>query len=345
MKTIAVSDLGEYYYGDYKEPFVQLEGAQPGYPRGALLVAKDGSGKLLCAYCRDESKPTGQRGRTFHNLGNHARLTHGLRAADYKREVGLLQKSALVSERGRQMSIATALRRGPRGGLPPSPRGVFGHGVADRGDVFTGKRAPEYQNKTGQCFAQMIAAARSVSVSGRPVTFSALRKVGIHERAVRRYVWSIERLRQLVGSAEPGRQVHMTPDVMLLGLRSLAVELGRTPTGSDLRRFGLPHQRTYQNHFGTYAAACARAGLPANLPVARPIAADESLAIVASYAATGSIGIVASRTSIGPERVKRCLASFGISPLPTNHRLRRPQMEFAATLARRLAGWPEGMSV
>ena len=96
MKKIAVGDLGEFWYGDYKEPFEQLEGAVPGYPVGVVL--KDDDGLLLCAYC----------GKVYKNLGNHSAKTHGMSASEYKDEVGLLRKSALVSEQLRMMTSANS---------------------------------------------------------------------------------------------------------------------------------------------------------------------------------------------------------------------------------------------
>ena len=104
VKKIAVGDLGEFWYGDYKEPFEQLEGAVPGYPVGVVL--KDDAGLLLCAYC----------GKVYKNLGAHAAKTHGLSAKEYKDETGLLRKSALVSEQTRMMASASALR--DAGGWP-----------------------------------------------------------------------------------------------------------------------------------------------------------------------------------------------------------------------------------
>jgi len=330
MKKIAVGDLGEFWYGDYKEPFVQLEGAVPGYPQGVVLKADDG--KLLCPWC----------GRTFDHLGNHSRLAHGLPARQFKEEVGLLQKTALISERHRQALIASGLRRWRAGAMPPpSIKGEFGHGraVPPRANW---QQTAEAENRTGQCLAQMVAVARSIAGQGLSVTHAQLRRYGIGEGTVTRYAGSIERLRTWVKSRPPQQtQRRLSENEMLEGLVAVALDLGRTPTRSDIRRYGLPATTTYANHFGSYGAACKRVKLPINLPVPRPISGDERLAIITAYAVYPSMEYVRGITHLSLERVRAVLASFDIEPLPTNHRGREAQRALAADIARRFAGWPE----
>lgn len=347
MKKIAVGDLGEFWYGDYKEPFVQLEGAVEGYPQGVLVKADDG--KLLCAYCRDESKPIGQRGRTFHNLGNHARLKHGLPAPAYKRAVGLLQGSALVSERERMRSTALGFRRLALGQMPPiSPKGTWAggdmtHRPNGRADTV---RTPEWLNKTGQCAAQMLAVCRSIQASGERVTHRALRARGISEKVVNRLYGDINGLRREVDES-PGQFVGMgrghkwTRNSLLALLRNLAAALGRTPARSDLRRYGLPATTTFANYFGSYKAACRAAGLPVNVPMPKPDDPDEDLRIVASFASLGSIDGVARRQGISFDRAVRILARYGIEGVHWRSRRRGEVMDRAAEIARHLAGWPD----
>ena len=139
VKKIAVGDLGEFWYGDYKEPFEQLEGAVPGYPVGVVL--KDDAGLLLCAWC----------GKVYKNLGAHSAKTHGMSANQYKDEAGLLRKSALVSEQTRMMNSAQGFRLRAAGifrtpTLEDSRRAAWQGGSA----VANRERPAEALNKTGR---------------------------------------------------------------------------------------------------------------------------------------------------------------------------------------------------
>jgi len=51
---------------------------------------------------------------------------------------------------------------------------------------------------------------------------------------------------------------------LLLWLRDLAEEIGRTPRTFELTKFSLPHQKTYERYFGGYMIACELAGLIPN---------------------------------------------------------------------------------
>lgn len=319
MKKIAVGDLGEFWYGDYKEPFVQLDGAVPGYPQGVLL--KDDAGRLLCAYC----------GKTFDNLGNHARLKHGLPAAEYKREVGLLQKSALKSERARLKDVANTQRRRAQGW---APGGVL-KGNRSRANRLGGtpKRTPEVLNRTGRCYAQVLAVARSLKP--HQMTFRELRQRGISQRTVALYFGTLDHLRDLAGHPRKNLR-RWTDDELLTGLRSVAAEIGRTPSISDLARYGLPPHVTYAYHFGSYAEACRRAGLQANVP-----AADGSVevAFLSAYSVTGNIHKACRTAGVGRDRADRILARYGFPFGSYDHRFDGARRAWAADMARRLSGW------
>lgn len=329
MKKIAVGDLGEFWYGDYKEPFVQLEGAVPGYPQGVIL--KDDDGKLLCAFC----------GKTYDNLGNHAVRKHGLHAREYKQEVGLLQGSALLSERGRQAVVAQGLRLGRRRGQKEHMRriGKLVRPYQQRSNL----NPTERQNKTGRCYAQVLAVARNIAAKGHRVSQKRLAAVGINQNVVERMFGNYDELNRLVGGAYSANVPHRLPnDVLLSGLRQLAIRLQRTPARSDLRRYGLSSAATYSSRFGTYTRACELAGLT---PYWLPPSPHEHVAILNVYAMTGRISDVVKSTGRGQETVVAVLSRYGIATLPPHFVTERRRMkELAGEIARRIAGEQEAVA-
>lgn len=318
MKKIAVGDLGEFWYGDYKEPFEQLEGGVPGHPVGVVLKADDG--KLLCAFC----------GKTYENLGQHARHSHGLHAVDYKREVGLLKKSALVSERVRSQMAAGSLRAARRQGFGNAAWRQRYPTVTSAGSSW--QRLPEQLNKTGRCLAQVLASGRAEVRERGYLSSHRMRLRGITQGVVERYFGTWEAYRQAVG-APRGRRVWQSSE-MLLALRSLAATLGRTPTQSDMRRYGMPSASAYIDHFGSFADACRRAGLDPNLPVA--MTEEIELQVLTAYATTGSLSKTAALVPVGLPAVRALFARYGFPYAPE---YRGPgRREWAAEMARRLAG-------
>lgn len=303
MRKIAVGDLGEFWYGDYKEPFEQLEGGIPGHPVGVVL--KDDSGKLLCAYC----------GKTYDNLGSHTVKVHGMSADAYKSEVGLLSKSALVSEKGRQRRIATGLRLHASGKMFNGKRvdpTVPGETGQRRKGKDSNQWTPEYLNKTGRCRAQVLAVARSESKSGK-LHYRALAKHGIGRTTVELYFGSIENLCALIGVRR--LRPHKYDDRELLdALRNLARELGRSPTNSDLRRFGLPTHRTFMKRWGTWHDTLRAAGLAPSvvLPVGREDE-DYVVDVLSRYAAGQTATRIAHDLHTSIIRISAIFDRYGIS--------------------------------
>ncbi len=329
MKKIAVGDLGEFWYGDYKEPFEELEGGIPGYPRGALLVEDAGDrpgDRLLCAFC----------GAVKHNLGNHARLRHGLHAADYKREVGLLQKSALVSESLRQKMVARSLRLVASGvtGLKP---GNTTHQLRRFSRGGTPKLTAEQLNKTGRCREQVKAVAAQLAREGR-LTYRSLRAVGIYQGTVDRYFGPISELRRLLGTDPRPRRV-LSDDELIASLRQLATVLGRTPAASDLRRHGMPSTPTYIKRFGSFVNACRKAGLQPNLPT--PSGPDRDVAFLVAYATLGNIHKACRVVGMAYPTAASILSTHGFPFGSYEQRYSNDRKEWASEMARRLAGWPD----
>lgn len=333
MKKIALGNLGEFWYGDYKEPFVQQEGAVPGYPHGVLLYDHDL--KPACALC----------GKTFHSLALHANQKHGLPASEYKREMGLRQVTSLVSEHRRQHYMALGLRSTARGGLPT--RFVEQqHGGSRAKGTSNGMHLEEVRNKSGRCYAQAIEIGKSLLATGRPITTATLRGKGIGRGTLTTLFGDINGFRRVCGDPKVnhlvGRADHSYTDGELISvLRNAGLSLGRTPTTSDLKRLGLPSDTAFRNHFGNYSEACRRAGLQVNVPMARPTTEDEMLAIVSTYASTGSHTKTREVVGVSMDRVMRLLRSFGIEPVHYKNPLRRRQMDAAVRIARRLAGYDE----
>ena len=317
MKKIAVGDLGEFWYGDYKEPFEQLEGAVTGHPKGVDLT--DDEGKILCAFC----------GKTFHNLGLHAKHSHFSSAAEYKREVGLLQGSALVSERVRVSMIAGSKRVNQV--RRSKPAGFVSH---TGGNFY---RQPEYLNRTGRCYAQVIEVGKNIVAAGGRINRPTLQARGIGPLLIEAYFGSYDEFRRLLGTSVVGRR-RWSDDQLLSVLTALAEKIGRTPAVSDLHRYGLPDQATFCGHFGSYGNACRAAGLDPNLPT--PQTLDIEVAVLTAYATIGSIKRAARAVGIGSPLAAKVLEKYG-APFfvggygPTSTKERR---EWAGNMARRLAG-------
>jgi hypothetical protein len=343
VPTTIQTVTGEFWYDGYKEPLVQLDSGFPGQPQGVQLKAA-GSDQLACAFC----------GKAYHNLGIHAARKHGLKAPEYKREVGLLQKSALVSETTRMRNTAHALR------VARTSR--FGHGDRARAVAASkaalvslrkfghGKASPEARNLGGHCYAQVIAVAREVQRQYGKITDARMRRHRIHGAIINTYFGSWENFLRHMNETVQRSGREWRDDDLLTALRSLAEELGRTPTVSDMKRYGLPWRQTYKEHFGSWQAACERAGIPwrGNGGMPRPYTEEEDIAVLSAYAILGSIYKVGRKLQISTERAGAILGRFGIGSLNSafghSEPQRREQMALAATVAARIAGWPEEVS-
>lgn len=298
MKKIALGDLGEFWYGDYKEPFEQLEGGVPGHPVGVVL--KDDAGRVLCAYC----------GKTFESLGPHVRRAHGMSGKEYKQEVGLLMKSSLVSEKLRVRLVSRIMKRIENGTAPvldSKPRGN-----PDNRGRKSGKWAPEALNLTGRCYSQVIAVAQSISRETGRITYPELKKRGIGKKLVRAYFTDLKTL-QVISGAKVGRPSY-TDDELKNMLVSLASEIGRTPSKSDIVRYGLP-MNTLARRWGGYSKACAAAGLDPNL---RAPAESFRGRVMVAYSITPTIRDVCRSLGVSQKTVEKALRFYGF-PFSVSH--------------------------
>lgn len=324
-RKIAVGDLGEFWYGNYKDPFLQLEGAVPGYPQGALL--KDDAGCLLCAYC----------GKTFKSLPNHINKAHGLSAAEYKESVGLLQKSALVSESIRQSRIRTALRNRSHGVFKDPTQEAVTKSLEQRRVNRRGHFPPEKQNLTGRCYAQILEVARQIVREDGRVTIGRLAKRGIWQHNIEMMFGSLANLARL--ASDRRRFGAWTPTELTNALRSLGDKLGRTPSSSDLSRYGLPTLMAYYRAFGSYIAACEQAGLQPYQWV--PKDPQSEAARLLAWATTGDVVKAGAAAGVSSTAIRNTLAKYGIPAMPPGGGLHVQRVEarnLAADIAARLDG-------
>lgn len=324
MKKIAVGDIGEFWYGDYKEPFEQLEGGVPGHPVGVVLKADDG--RLLCAWC----------GKTFDNLATHINKTHHSSAASYKETVGLLHKSALKSDRLRLVGA----RNGLRHGFGPHPEHSYSRPsmVTRRSGAEHHSLNPERLNKTGTCYAQALAVGRTVTRETGRLSQKTLRKHGISPIIVARYFGDMDGFRRAVGLAPVNKRKSLSNSDLISVLRHLSQDLGRTPLGTDMRRYGMPSRNTYIKRFGSWSSACIQAGLTPNLPI--PDGQDFDVNVLVAYATLGTIMKVAHHLHVAASRVTETMTRYG-APFPDmnyNGPDTTARRRWAADMAQRLAG-------
>lgn len=327
-RKIAVGDLGEFWYGNYKEPFAQLEGAVEGYPQGAVL--KDDDGRLLCAYC----------GKTFKFLPRHITSAHRMTTAQYKDNVGLLQKSALVDESIRQSRIRTGLRNRADGKFMDRPtRAMVLRSVESRKASGRGNFPVEKQNMTGRCYAQILAVARQVMRERGRVTIKDMTARGIWQSNVEQMFGSMTNLSRLVGDGRRNSGNRWTDAELIGALRSLGQSLGRTPAISDLKRYGMPPFQMYIKRFGSYMTACERADLtPYQLVPRDP---QSEAAMLMAWATTGDVKKAAAVVGHSDWAVRSTLDKYGIPKMPPgggHHAQRQAARAVAADIATRLEG-------
>ena len=210
-----------------------------------------------------------------------------------------------------------------------------------------GRRTPQALNARGCCFDQVLSAARRVKREKGRITETLLRKEGINERIVAMHFGSWEAFLVRLGDDPQRSGVKRKDADLILDLRSVAESLGHTPTVSDMRHYQMATRKTYEKHFGSWVKACKKAGIEPNVPsmwLSRSPSDEEDGATLAAYAITGSYAKAAARLSMSGERAISILMRYGIGPVngnTVNSGLRHRQMELAATIARRIAGWPD----
>lgn len=236
---------------NYKEPFMPYVGGH-GY-QGVLLF--DGvSDKIQCHFC----------GNWFTELSNHLHKEHSVNVAWYKKEVGLAQSTALISEKLRSVCIENG-----RTQYKNLKRLTFRERIKNpkewsRKVKSSMKENPrERQNKHGTCPEQLLhrlkkeAERLGYTPVRRETTFSrtVLRVFGTWERAIK--------LANLEYRPVGMRSVPKYTDEQLLDfLRDFKVRNGRNPSTSDFNRGLLPASRQpYKERWGRIGNILKAAGL------------------------------------------------------------------------------------
>lgn len=140
FKEYDESPSGEVYFYNYKEPLMRFD---DGYGYLGALIYDSTSDQIQCHYC----------GKWFEFLGHHIHKEHNMRAAEYKKAVGLNQTTALISERHRAKLIQNGLHAG-RKNLRPNR----GHTKESRAKISAALREnrAEKQNLNNTCPEQLL---------------------------------------------------------------------------------------------------------------------------------------------------------------------------------------------
>lgn len=225
---------------NYKEPFMKFESEFGGFGYQGVLLFDGKTQKIQCHFC----------GEWLNYLPHHIKKEHNIKAAEYKKIVGLNKTSALISEKHRELLVEKGLKR--FNNLRPGRKKTD-----DEKQKISASRKEnqrESQNKSGTCPAQLIDRLRKLSETlGHPPT--------------RREVPFIETLKLVYGSfnnamriaqlptRKPGGKVLYDEQTLLTILASFVTEYGREPSGSDFRRKLLPNKKLYIKNFGSMEKA------------------------------------------------------------------------------------------
>lgn len=250
---------GELVFYKDKAPYVPS-----GHSVKGGLEYDEAEDKVKCHEC----------GEWFHSLASHVVKGHQMMAADYKRQHGLKQSSALVSE-------------GLRHALVAKKSGYYWEKLNDQAAMRAHmemmqkrRRKPsgrrhrvdwsEYRNRHGLCHAQLLESVRAlVETVGRFPRTSDLKEHGLLRKTLIARFGSLE---QAVSLAV-GRKYRSLPRSKFYSIRELKVLLqtfvkntGKLPTESDFRRGLLPAKSTYIYNFGSWKAAVRKCGLTLRVP-------------------------------------------------------------------------------
>lgn len=222
---------------------MKLEGGF-GY-QGALLM--DGKTEnLQCGLCGD----------WVIGLPHHLRREHSMSASAYKEKVGLMQNTALISEKTRELMVRNGLSMERRkSNLIPGGGGMT-EAARLKMKRSRSKKRREFQNIMGTCPDQLIDRLRKLKEKlGRTpkqgeCTFEGtlVRTFGSWKEAV---------FRAGIDYHVPGknRRYNRTNEMLLRELAIFCETNQRRPTRSDATRKIFPYQDTYRHRFGSMAKA------------------------------------------------------------------------------------------
>lgn len=127
---------------NYKEPFMSFK---DGYGYQGVLLFDGASDKVQCHFC----------GEWYETLGHHLQREHNMRAHEYKKEVGLNHKTALIGEKFRAKLIASG-NEARRKNLRDNTGRTVSKETRAKISKSVLERRLEKRNLTGTCPEQLI---------------------------------------------------------------------------------------------------------------------------------------------------------------------------------------------
>lgn len=141
---------------NYKEPFMKLRG---GFGYEGVLLFDTTSEEIQCHFC----------GNWYGSLPHHLKREHNMSAANYKKEVGLLQSTALLSESARAKLIASGLDKRLQNLRIQGKKSAATKAKISATIKENQKNRLEIKNITGTCPEQLISRLQSLTTKlGHP---------------------------------------------------------------------------------------------------------------------------------------------------------------------------------
>lgn len=249
---------GDEVYPPFKgvEPYMENEN---GIGYQGVILYNEVEDKIQCNEC----------GEWFDNVGNHARLAHGIVAREYKDKNSLLYKTALVTPRLSRIFSKNAVAR-YKSNTNWGKRGRdIGHRRSKLEQVKTGKNASlvsrnkrNFQNAIGLCPAQIVQQLVIVRDELGKTSFKEVKMTDIYKLNKRLYSALITRYRSVsaitkfYGLAETNGKQYQDSELIAV-LRNFVRQHKRLPKSAEMNC----SPTTWVNRFGSWKGAMVRAGL------------------------------------------------------------------------------------
>lgn len=183
---------------NYKEPLMKFS---KGFGYQGVLLFEGKTDKIQCHFC----------GKWFHQLPRHLKYGHDMSAAEYKNEVGLIQTSALISEKVREKMMASGLNerlqnlrnqgRVKTRTLSKETREKIRQGLIRAGNTM------EYKNIHGTCPEQLI--DRLLTLYKQQGKTPATRTIPFYEALLKTF-GTYKRACEVAGITFPDPSEHLT---------------------------------------------------------------------------------------------------------------------------------------
>jgi hypothetical protein len=253
MNKITIPQTGEEaFYGiPYKEPFMPIP---DGYGFYGVLLHNSNNNKVQCHIC----------GKWFEQLFPHIYKKHQYNlAADYKDDFGLLQKTALVSEKLRGKLIKNGH---PKALIPFTAARIkmFIKNNHHRGNTHI----TQSKNSRNTCQAQLIFRLKCLAKQlGKPnISSTDVYKYDSQlTAALTREFGSFNNAKIIAGLTLniKGSSNIYSDEAIRASLKNFYDKYHRCPRASDFRRnLLICSEGTIHYHFGTLRQACTNIGIP-----------------------------------------------------------------------------------